>query len=200
MEHPSRPHDEIARRRLIATTGAGISGFLAGCLGSADDSAAETPDPVDLSGGKQDDKGGMVIGEHAGPNGQIFYESHSPEGHDDPAWFHTLVAGFFPYYFEKQRHDWTVTAMYVTDYSLVDYDLTTRNGEQFISSHTAPESFAPAGSVRYVAGSDVRSGMGKGLIPFSDEGDVTQFTSDYGGEVVEFADVDREFISDYRRG
>lgn len=194
-----RPQNEITRRRLVATTGAGIGSALAGCLGSGGDSAAETPDPVDLSGGKQDDQGGMVIGEHAGPNGQIFYQNNSPDGHDNPAWFHSLVGGLFPYHFEKERHDWDTAAVYVTDYSLVEYELTTQNGQTFISSHTAPESFAPAREVRYVAGSDARGGMGKELIPFSDEGDVTEFTSDYGGDMVEFEDVDADFVQEYRR-
>ncbi len=140
----------------------------------------------------------MVIGEHSGPNGQIFYEENSPDGHDNPAWFHTLVSGLFPYLFERERRGWTAVAVYVTDYSQADYEMETRGRKVFISSHTDPETFAPARTLQYVAGSEVVGGMGKELIPFSDEADVDQFTNEYGGRSVEYDDVDPEFISDYR--
>ena len=63
----------------------------------------------------------MVVGEHFGPNGQVFYEEHSPEGDDGPARFHTLVAGLSPYHSRQERR-----------------------GRTYISSHTAAGSFAPA--------------------------------------------------------
>ncbi|WP_458209960.1 nitrous oxide reductase accessory protein NosL [Haladaptatus sp. NG-SE-30] len=181
--------------------GISVTGVLAGCLGREEDNQAEAaeavPEPVDLSGGKQDDMGGMIIGEHFGPNGQIFYAEHSPHGPDDPAWFHTLAASMFPYHFERERHGGRAVAIYVTDYSSVDYELETRNDDTFISTHTAPETFALASKVNYVAGSDVFGGMGKDLIPFSDSDDAELFIDEHGGRRVEFADIDREFLAKY---
>jgi nitrous oxide reductase accessory protein NosL len=139
----------------------------------------------------------MIVGEHFGPNGQIFYESHSPDGHENPAWFHTLVQGLFPYYFAHRQRDWTAEVVYVTDYSTVDYELTTRDGETYISTHTAAASFERAPDVRYVAGSSIRGGMGTDLIPFSDDSDLEAFREEHGGDVVAFSDITPESINDY---
>lgn len=191
----------VTRRGTLVSLGTALSGSLVGCLGdeSGDEGTAEPPQPIDLSGGKQDDEGGMVIGEHAGPNGQIFYEDNSPENHDNPAWFHTLAMGLFSYHFERQRRGWNAVAVYVTDYSQTDYEMKMHDGNVLISSHTDPETFAPARTVQYVAGSDVLGGMGQELIPFSDQSDRDRFTEQYGGRSIEYGDIDTEFISEYMR-
>ncbi|WP_232700306.1 nitrous oxide reductase accessory protein NosL [Halobacterium wangiae] len=190
------------RRAFLATGAAALTTALAGCtvLGGAsgDQEAGPKPDPVDLSGGKADDQGGMLIGEHFGPNGQIFYADHSPEGHDNPAWFHTLAVGLFPYHFAREQQGWTADAIYVTDYSTVDYDLTERKGRQYITSHTAADTFGDAEALTYVAGSRVHGGMGTELLPFSDDSDASEFVSTHGGETVAFDDIDREFLQSSR--
>ena len=117
----------------------------------------------------------MVVGEHFGPNGQVFYEEHSPEGDDGPARFHTLVAGLSPYHSRQERR-----------------------GRTYISSHTAAGSFAPATELQYVAGSDVLGWMGAGLLPFGEPTDAEAFAGDYGGRAVESEETDREFIREYR--
>jgi nitrous oxide reductase accessory protein NosL len=139
----------------------------------------------------------MIIGEHYGPNGQIFFAEESPEGHENPAWFHTLAATLFPYHFERERRGWNAVVIYVTDYSLVEYDLEQHNDETFISTHTAAETFTRARDVRYVAGSDVLGGMGPDLIPFSDDDDIETFREEHGGDVVEYSDITPESIADY---
>nr|WP_276304146.1 nitrous oxide reductase accessory protein NosL [Halomarina sp. PSR21] len=116
------------RRAVLRALGAVGATALVGCTGAGERSAPDPPEPIDLSGGKTDDVGGMVIGEHFGPNGQIFCWNRGPPGRDGPAWFMSLTAGLFPYYFERERRDWKALAVYVTDCSTVEYSLARRDG------------------------------------------------------------------------
>lgn len=188
------------RRAYLTVIGTTAGVALAGCTGSDDQrTTAPPPEPVDLSGGKQDDQGGMVIGEHYGPNGQLFYHDHTPDGHNNPAEFMSLTAGLFPYYFSHREKDWTLVAAYATDYSAVDYDLTTVEGTTYISSPTAASSFGPARELTYVAGSDVTGGMGKALVPFSSGDDVSSFIDEHGGRRLAFDDVTPDWLGSYVR-
>jgi nitrous oxide reductase accessory protein NosL len=187
---------ELTRRRAMYVLSVGATTAFAGCLGG---DTASKPAPIDLSGGKEDDQGGMVIGVHAGPNGQIFYRDEQPSGHDNPAWFHTLSMGLFPYYFEHRRMGWEADAVYVTDYSTVDYDLTTDGERTFISTHTAADTFGDATEMSYVVESTVYGGMGKDLIPFSVRDDAEAFVDEHGGSTITFDDVTREWLSGYMR-
>jgi nitrous oxide reductase accessory protein NosL len=186
------------RRTTMATLGALFgAGGLSGCLGNVAGSARATPTPVDLSGGKADDQGGMIIGKHGGPNGQIFYENESPEGHDNPAWFHTLAFGLFRYYFRRERQGWEASAVYVTDYSLFEYELTERDGRLYVPAPTAPGTFGDGRAVTYVMESEVYGGMGPELIPFSAIGDAEAFVDRHGGRTVTFDEVTPQFIAEY---
>jgi len=184
------------RRMLLARTGASLCvGAAAGCLGGLGGDDGEIPDPIDLSGQKLDDRGGMVIGQHGGPNGQLFYADHSPDGHDNPAWFHTLSFGLFPYYFEHR--EWTAEAIYATDYSIVEFEVTERNGRKTLPAPTDAETFGDAKQLFYVIESDVEGGMGPELIPFSKQADAESFREDHGGRIAEFGDVTPELLADY---
>lgn len=141
----------------------------------------------------------MFIGNHYGPNGQIFYVNHSPDGHDNPAWFHTLVSGLFPYHFKHKDRDWVVSAIYVTDYSSVDFEIESIDGHKYISTHTSAETFGDAKQMTYVESSEVWGGMGKALIPFSKPKDAEEFTTEYGGDTISFDEIDQQFISEYIR-
>ncbi|POG56091.1 nitrous oxide reductase accessory protein NosL [Haloferax marisrubri] len=202
MHDDSPPHDSsmgsLTRRAATKAVSLGALAALAGCLGGGSN-AEPTPEPVDLSGGKEDDQGGMVIGLHAGPNGQIFYRDNAPEGHDNPAWFHTLSMGLFPYYFEHREQGWEATAVYVTDYSTVDYELSTEGGDTFISTHTGADTFGDATEMTYVVESEVLGGMGTDLIPFSSDADADEFVAEHGGETVVFDDVTPEWLRGYMR-
>ncbi|ELZ88584.1 nitrous oxide reductase accessory protein NosL [Haloferax sulfurifontis] len=202
MHDDSPPGDSppVALTRRAATKAASLGALaaLAGCLGGGS-RRERVPDPVDLSGGKEDDRGGMVIGLHAGPNGQIFYRDNAPEGRDNPAWFHTLGMGLFPYHFERRELGWEATAVYVTDYSTVDYELSTEDGDTFISTHTAADTFGDAAEMAYVVGSEVLGGMGRDLIPFSSDADADGFVAEHGGELVSFDDVTPEWLRGYMR-
>jgi len=120
--------DAVTRRRALRAVGAGAVAGLAGCLGALGDDGGAAPEPVDLSGGTFDYEGGMEIGRHGGPNGQVFYAENepqsphatgeSPQARDDLAWFHTLVHGLFPYHFARLDRGWEAAAIYVTNYSV----------------------------------------------------------------------------------
>jgi nitrous oxide reductase accessory protein NosL len=188
--------DRRTALRTLATVACG--GSLAGCSGGSG-GGEPTPTPVALSGQKRDDRGGMVIGNHGGPNGQIFYADNSPAGHDNPAWFHTLAFGLFPYYFERRRDGWTATAIYVTDYSTVDYTVTDGERRSYMPAPTAAETFGDATGMTYVVESGVSGGMGAELFPFSAAGDARSFVEEYGGRTVAFDGVTPELVAEYTR-
>ena len=155
----------MSRRSVLGAAGAVAVGGLAGCLG--DDGQARAPTPTSLGGGQTCDNCGMVIGEHHGPNGQIFFEANGPEDHGNPARFDSLAPCLFPYYFSKRDLGWTAARVYVTDYAVLDYAVETREGEPYLSSHTQPDSFAAADGLLYVVESRLQGAMGPDLVPFS---------------------------------
>jgi copper chaperone NosL len=189
---PRCRHGHRLSRRAVLGGAAGVAAAsVAGCLG---DGGGTAPDAVEITDGVQCDVCGMIIANHHGPNGQLFHESNTPTGHDNPALFDSLSSCFFPYYFERQRRDWTVASMYATDYSTVDYDLVTEGDTTYISSHTAPESFAPARDLHYVVGSDVVGAMGPDFLPFSRAEDASEFADEHGGSVARFDDIDETLV------
>jgi nitrous oxide reductase accessory protein NosL len=200
---------EPTRRAAIGAIGVGALAGLSGCLGAVGLDGGDAPEPVDLGGGKLDYHGGMEIGMHGGPNGQVFYAdnepepmhdgSSSPDARDDLAWFHTLVHGLFPYHLRRRERGWEAAAVYVTDYSAIEWELSERDGNEVMPAPTNPESFAPASELTYVADSDVMGGMGPALIPFSEAGDAESFTGTHGGETVAFGDITRQMIRALQR-
>lgn len=196
---------DATRRGLLRAVGAGAVAGLAGCLGALDSGgdAGQAPDPVGLSGPTFDYEGGMEIGRHGGPNGQIFYADNEPETPHDPdeapgaredlAWFHTLVFGLFPYHFERRDRGWEARAIYVTDYSATDWELSGAENPK-MPAPTATETFADAEELTYVAESSVRGGMGSELFPFSAADDAESFVETYGGQTLSFDDIDRRLV------
>lgn len=180
----------VGRRPLLLAGGALAAGTLAGCLQSDE----TEPAPAAIPGSAQCDVCAMVIAEHPGPNGQIFYRQESPEGHDNPAWFDSLQKCFFPYKLEHDRRDWSVAAMYVTDYSVVEYSVTTDGDTPVISSHTEPASFGSATELQYVVESEVQGAMGPDFYPFSDGDDAAAFAEQYDGRVVAFDEIGEDLI------
>jgi nitrous oxide reductase accessory protein NosL len=136
----------------------------------------------------------MVIEKHPGPNGQVFYRDERPEGHDNPARFCSLKKCLFPYHLEREQLDWTATAIYATDYSSVDYSFSTEGETTYISSHTAPETFGHAEELVYVVKSDIQGAMGPDFIPFSTRADAETFTTNKGGDIVAYDDIDEGLI------
>lgn len=167
---------------------------LAGC-GSE---SADQPNPVTLTTEDQCDVCGMVIPNHPGPSAEIFYAENRPSDHDNPARFDSTWEAF-QYNFERLDRGWSVAGFYVTDYSSVEYSLSSSDGDTLISTHPEAEAFVDAESVTFVVGSAVKGAMGRDLIAFSDSGDAESFRDEHGGSLVEFGDVSRETIAQLRQ-
>ncbi|WP_276299774.1 nitrous oxide reductase accessory protein NosL [Halorussus lipolyticus] len=182
------------RRSVLRASALGVTASLAGCLGGLTGDGGQAPAAVPLAGDLACDVCGMVIGKHPGPNGQIFYGDNSPEGHDNPARFDSLKRCFFPYKLEHEQMGWNIDAAYVTDYSSVEYDVSTQGSATTISSFTDPESFARAEDLNYVVDSEVEGAMGPDFVPFSNDEDAASFADEYGGEVVEYGDIGEALV------
>ena len=165
---------------------------MAGCagLGGGD----EDPDPaaVTVPADATCDVCGMVISKHPGPSSEVFYEGQAPNGHANPARFDSTWEAF---QFDYEHEDWTRSSFYVTDYSTVDYEIRTDDGQQLISRHVEASSFVPAESVTFVAGSSVVGTMGADLLGFTGESDAQSFQSEHGGELVTLDEVTPTLIS-----
>lgn len=181
----------LTRRAFVRAGAVAVVGGLAGCGGAG---SASTPDPIALSGRKQCDVCGMVIEDHPGPTGQIFFEDNSPADHENPAWFDALTE-LFSYRFEKTDLGWTPAATYVTDYSAVDYEIDRQDGTAYIESFVAADTFAAADGLDYVAGSPINGAMGPDLIPFSEPAEAEAFAAEHGGEVVAYDAIDRALVA-----
>ena len=190
-----RPTVSVSRRRfLIGTATAGVIA-LAGC---ADDAAdAEAPDPVDLADGQACDVCGMVIADHYGPNGQIFYAGDRPADRDGPAWFDSLHEAY-EFHLDHVDRGWEPLAVYVTDYSSVDYTIEEYDGERYVSTHPEADAFVDAERATFVAGSAVNGAMGPDLVPFTDEEEAAAFADEHGGELIDHDEIDRELLAALR--
>ncbi|WP_255152017.1 nitrous oxide reductase accessory protein NosL [Halorarius halobius] len=187
-------HDlPLSRRRVLAAGATLAVGATAGCSGLTDDGG--TPAAVAVGSDWGCDQCGMVISQHPGPNGEVFFESNSPEGHDNPARFDALKSCLFPYLRAREREGWTAAAVYVTDYSAVDYEIRDA-GDPTISSHTDAASFADARELWYVVESDLRGAMGRDFVPFSSKADAESAAAEYGGRVVAYDDIGPALLGD----
>lgn len=191
----------VSRRQVVHTVGLGAVIGTAGCVGG---SPGSSPEPVDLPGQKTDYQGGMVIGDHGGPNGQVFYADTEPEPRQGPvqgsegtenlAWFHTLAHGLFPYHLNLVADGAEATAVYVTDYSRVDWEIPEDTERKKMPAPTAPDTFADATGLTYVIESDVMGGMGPDLMPFSEPSEAESFADNYGGRTIGYDDIDRSLV------
>lgn len=186
---PTASTPETGRRRFLLG-GAALLAALAGC---GSEQSNELPDPVTLTTDDQCDVCGMVIPNHPGPSAEIFYADERPSGHDNPARFDSTWEAY-EYNFQRLDRGWTVDGFYVTDYSAVDYEVTTDGGDALISTHPDASAFVDAESVTYVVGSEVKGAMGRDLIAFADREDAESFADEYGGSLSTHDDVTREAI------
>ncbi|MEA1931376.1 MAG: nitrous oxide reductase accessory protein NosL [Euryarchaeota archaeon] len=186
MVVPPETEADIDRRTVLTAVGGGLVVGLAGCTGGGDD----LPAAVTLDESQSCDQCGMLIEEHPGPTGQVFFEDHPDR--DGPAWF---CSGTCTYTYRSDRvaEDATPIVTYLTDYSEVDYTVE-GDDQPAISAHLAAENYEVESALSVVANSEVIGSMGPDLIPFSDEADAESFAEEYGGEVLAATDVDRELV------
>ncbi len=179
------------RRTVLTAVGGGLAVGLAGCLG--DDS--EAPAAVSLDDGQGCDQCGMVIDQHPGPTGQVFFDDHPPD-REGPAWFCSGTCSY-SYRFDREDDGLDPVVTYLTDYSRVDYSVDDGD-EPSISAHLAADNHREEADLSVVVGSDVIGAMGPDLIPFSDSADAEAFADEYGGTVQSAGDVDRELVDSIR--
>jgi copper chaperone NosL len=185
----------VSRRVVLSGTALAAVG-LAGCLGGGGKSdGGDDPDPISLGQDDQCEVCGMIIPNHPGPTTEIFYETETPSGHPNPARFDSTWEAF-QYDFDRQNRGWTRQVFYVTDYSAVDYKLTSDAGDTLISTHVRAENFVDATAVTFVAGSEVKGAMGRDLIGFSERADAEAFQSEHGGSLVAFDEVTEATIAE----
>ncbi|ERH08203.1 MAG: putative lipoprotein involved in nitrous oxide reduction [Halonotius sp. J07HN4] len=184
-----RPPASPTRRSLLATGGGLAAAGLAGCLGGT--AGGELPEPVSLNAEQACDECAMIIQDHPGPTGQIYFSSLHDE-RDGPARFCSGVCAYV-YRFNRVAEGATPIGTYLTDYSSIDYELSD-DPDPFISPALTAETFAPEAELFAVVGSDVRGAMGADVIPFSARGDAESFASTHGGSVRAASDIDRELI------
>ena len=181
-----------SRRTVLTAVGSGLAVGVAGCLGNGE-ADSDLPAPVSLDEGQACDQCGMVIEEHPGPTGQVFFDDHPDR--EGPAWFCSVTCTFSYRFDHEADHDPIVT--YLTDYSDVDYSVDDGD-EPSISAHLAADGYREESALSVVAGSDVFGAMGPELIPFSDAADADAFADEYRGDVRAATDVDRELVDSIR--
>jgi copper chaperone NosL len=181
---------------VLGGVATGLATALAGC--SLLDGGEDAPAPVTLTTDDACEVCGMVIPNHPGPSAEIFYDDNEPSGHANPARFDSTWEAF-KYHFDREDRGWTAAAFYVTDYSTVEYTVSTDDGESVISTHPGADAFVDADRVTFVVGSEVVGAMGRDLVGFSDRTDATAFRDEYGGSLASFDDVTRETIAQLRQ-
>ncbi len=180
------------RRAVLTAVGGGFTVRLAGCLGDRD---RETPAAVSLDDGQACDQCGMVIEQHPGPTGQVFFEDHPPD-REGPAWFCSGTCTY-SYRFDREDDGETPIITYLTDYSAVEYSVDDGD-EPSVSAHLAAEEYRDEADLSVVVASDVIGAMGPDLIPFTEASDAEAFAAEYGGDVQAASDVDRELVDSIR--
>ncbi len=183
-------------RRRSVLLGAGALVSFSGCLGIGGHTDTDAPAAVTPSDTATCDVCGMVIYQHPGPTAEIFYASHSPNGHDNPAQFDTTWEAY-QYYFRQKKQGWERTAFYVTDYSSVEYEISKDGGNKSITRYLKKDVFALVDAVTYVVGSSVHGAMGKDLIAFTSKEDAKSFQSKYGGKLAPHDEVTPDVIASF---
>jgi len=86
------------------------------------------------------------------------------------------------------------TAIYVNDYSGVDWEVPEEAERKKMPAPTAPDTFAAATGLTYAVETDVMGGMGPDLIPFSETEEAETFADEHGGRTIEYDDIDRPLV------
>lgn len=191
MARNRQRYQDQSRRKLLRAIGITTTAAIAGCLGSDE----QAPEAVSLDDGQTCDECGMVINEHPGPTGQVFFAEDRLD-RDGPAWFCSGTCTY-SYRFDREDEGWEPLVTYLTDYSRVEYDIRGES-DRSISPHLNTDSYRPESTLVVVAGSDVGGAMGPDIIPFSDTEEASTFADEYSGTVVDAVDIDRELIDGIR--
>jgi copper chaperone NosL len=146
---------------------------LAACDG---DETADVPKPAELTRDDISHFGRMIVQNHKGPKGQIHLKDHRK-----PLWFSSVrdTIAFTMLPGESKR----VAAVYVNDMTRASWQ------------RPEPGTWIDARAASYVIGSRRRGGMGAPeAVPFAKRDAAAKFATKYGGRVVGFGDIPRDYI------
>ncbi|RDL48433.1 hypothetical protein BLJAPNOD_04709 [Ensifer sp. M14] len=154
-----------------------VAALLAILSGCQEDDTAAAPAPYSLTEEAMGRYCGMNVLEHPGPKGQIILKD-IPEA----IWFSssrdTIAFTMLP---EEPKE---IAAIYVSDMSLA------KTWEQ-----PGADNWVEARKAFFVIDSQRRSGMGADeAVPFSKEADATAFSQQYGGRIVKFDAIPKDYI------
>ncbi|THE64710.1 nitrous oxide reductase accessory protein NosL [Salinadaptatus halalkaliphilus] len=177
----------LTRRTVLGGTAMAGLATIAGCLGDDGD----VPEPIAIADDQACDNCTMAIGQHPGPVGQTHYEQAADVvGEDRPAQFCSSLCTY-THTFEQDAEP---QGIYLTDYSSVDWSVSTDDGELEISNHLERDAFAQAGELALVVDSEVLGSMGGSMIGFRDADDADDFQAEYGGDRYDHEDVTPELV------
>jgi Predicted lipoprotein involved in nitrous oxide reduction len=136
----------------------------------------------------------MVISDHPGPVGEIYYQENTPTETEDPGKFCSTTCTY-RHRFAKDQEGWEPAATFLTNYSAVDYDVRTDGGATVLTHHLDAGAFAATSELTVVANSNVQGAMGTALVPFGDSADAEAFAEEYAGETLPAEDIQRELVN-----
>ncbi|WNC69103.1 nitrous oxide reductase accessory protein NosL [Thalassotalea nanhaiensis] len=116
---------------------------------------------------------GMLITNFAGPKGELYRKDRGEKVHK-----FCSTRDMFSFYLDPENKR-NVTTIYVHDMSKMPWDAP--NDGYFIDAKTA----------WFVVGSEKTGAMGKTLASFSKQQDALAFAQEFGGEVLDFSQVDQ---------
>ena len=160
------------RTRLVITI---LAALLLHACGEPEHEAV-APAPGELSREAIGYYCNMIVIDHHGPKGQVFIS-----GRDEPIWFtsvrDTITFTLLP---EEPKN---IAAIYVNDMGRASWN------------QPEPDTWIDARQASYVIGSDKVGGMGAPeAVPFADRSAAEAFASRYGGKVVAFDEVPRDYL------
>lgn len=185
------------RRGLKALLPGALVLFAAavGCDRNGDETEIVETEPISLSDSQTCDVCGMVIEDAGmyGPNAQVFFDGDVPAQRDGPAHYDSVREMFVDVFAHRQRGTEPI-AIYVTDYAAVDYQIEQRDGDDYITGSLSADTFVHADDTVFVVDTGILGAMGSELLPFSDPKDARNFIDERGGQLVEYDELDAEFV------
>jgi len=141
-----------------------------------DDKTVDIPKPVELTRDDISHFGRMIVEDHKGPRGQIHLRDRKK-----PLWFSSVrdTIAFTMLPEESKR----IAAIYVNDMGRATWD------------RPEPGTWIDARTAAYVIGSRRRGGMGAPeAVPFGKSEAAAKFAAKFGGRVVKFGEIPRDYI------
>ncbi|KPV41226.1 hypothetical protein AN478_04890 [Thiohalorhabdus denitrificans] len=157
--------------------------LLAACSGGGQETA--TPDPQIPDRSASCAVCGMTVVDYPGPKAQLHLK-----GEDRPLHF-CSTRDFFAFLLEEDSpQDHRIAVMYVNDMGKSAWE----------RPHKAEGAWIPAREAHYVVGSDRRGAMGPTLASFGKRSEAETFAAEHGGEVLGFADIERDLVAELPGG